>query len=431
MPAYPLFLLLGAVSALFVGMIDPIIAVYYVQVVGLGPLQLVLLGTVVEVSQLLFEVPTGVVADLYSRRLSVIIGVLLVGACFVVQGLVPVVAAIALAEVLRGIGATFNSGALEAWIADEIGEDRAAGAYLRYAQTRQLGALVGTVAGVALAGVALGLPVLIGGVGMLVLGVFLVFAMPERNFVSSRQDDREGAGGGPAGSPAGPPARRRRRLGGLRDAAATFLRGLDEVRSRPLLGTLMALWLVFALSTEGLDRLWEAHLLTGFRFPTAGGFSPVFWFGAINVAFMLLSVGANEVARRRVDLTDDAAVARSLFLISVLRIAGVVLFGLTVGFGLAVFGYITTEVMRRVTQPLFVGWVNRHVEPRTRATLLSMGGTVDAIGQLTGGPMIGLVGQLLSLRAAMVAVGLTLVPALPLLNRARRQAEQGAGQKAV
>lgn len=427
MPAYPLFLLLGAVSALFVGMIDPIIAVYYVQVVGLGPLQLVLLGTVVEVSQLLFEVPTGVVADLYSRRLSVIIGVLLVGACFVVQGLVPVVAAIALAEVLRGIGATFNSGALEAWIADEIGEDRAAGAYLRYAQTRQLGALAGTVAGVALAGVALGLPVLIGGVGMLVLGVFLVFAMPERNFVSSRQDDREGAGGGPEGAP----PRRRRRLGGLRDAAATFLRGLEEVRSRPLLGTLMALWLVFALSTEGLDRLWEAHLLTGFQFPTAGGFSPVFWFGAINVAFMLLSVGANEVARRRVDLTDDAAVARSLFLISVLRIAGVVLFGLTVGFGLAVFGYITTEVMRRVTQPLFVGWVNRHVEPRTRATLLSMGGTVDAIGQLTGGPMIGLVGQLLSLRAAMVAVGLTLVPALPLLNRARRQAEQGAGQKAV
>ena len=151
MPAYPLFLLLGAASSLFVGMIDPIIAVYYVQVVGLGPLQLVLLGTVVEVSQLLFEVPTGVVADLYSRRLSVIVGVLLVGACFVVQGLLPVVAAIVLAEVLRGIGATFNSGALEAWIADEIGEDRAAGAYLRYAQTRQLGALAGTVLGVALA----------------------------------------------------------------------------------------------------------------------------------------------------------------------------------------------------------------------------------------------------------------------------------------
>jgi DHA3 family tetracycline resistance protein-like MFS transporter len=408
MPAYPLFLLLGAGSALFVGMIDPIIAVYYVQVVGLGPLSLVLLGTVVEVTKLLFEVPTGVVADVYGRRLSVIIGVFLVGACFVVQGLLPLLAAIVLAEVLRGIGATFTSGALEAWIADEIGEERAAGAYLRYAQARQLGALAGTVLGVGLAGIALGVPVVIGGAGMLALGLFLVFAMPERGFVP----------GHPAGE---------ERQGGLRGAAETFLRGLEVVRVRPLLGTLMALWLVLALSTEGLDRLWEAHLLANFEFPTVGGLSPVFWFGAINVAFMLLSVGANEVARRRIDLTDDLAVSRALSVVSVLRIAGVVLFGLTTSFGLAVAGYVTTEVFRRVTQPLFVGWVNRHVDPRVRATLLSMGGELDAVGQLTGGPVIGLVAQLVSLRAAMVTVGLTLVPALPLLARARRQA-RGKGR---
>jgi DHA3 family tetracycline resistance protein-like MFS transporter len=166
-PAYSLFLILGAASALFVGMIDPIIAVYYVRVVGLGPLQLVLLGTVVEVAGLLFEVPTGIVADLYSRRLSVTIGVLAVGACFLIQGLFPFLVAIVAAEVLRGIGGTFTSGALEAWIADEIGEGAAAAAYLRYAQARQLGALAGTVVGVALGAVALALPVAIGGAAML------------------------------------------------------------------------------------------------------------------------------------------------------------------------------------------------------------------------------------------------------------------------
>jgi DHA3 family tetracycline resistance protein-like MFS transporter len=208
----------------------------------------------------------------------------------------------------------------------------------------------------------------------------------------------------------------------LRSAVATFRQGLGEIRVRPLLGTLMALWLVLALSTEGLDRLWEAHLLANFALPTIGSLSPVIWFGAINVAFMLLSVAANEVARRRVDLADDAAVARALAFICVLRIAGVVLFGLATSFALAVLGYLTTEVFRRVSQPLFTGWVNRHVDPRVRATLLSMGGEVDAVGQLTGGPAIGLVGQLVSLRAAMVVAGLTLVPALPLLARARRQA---------
>jgi hypothetical protein len=44
--------------------------VYLIVRVGLDPLQLVLVGTVLEATCFLFEVPTGVVADRYSRRLS-------------------------------------------------------------------------------------------------------------------------------------------------------------------------------------------------------------------------------------------------------------------------------------------------------------------------------------------------------------------------
>jgi DHA3 family tetracycline resistance protein-like MFS transporter len=386
-------------------MIDPIVAVYYIRVVGLGPLELVLLGTIVEVAGLLFEVPTGVVADLYSRRLSIVVGVLMVGACFVVQGLLPVLTAIVVAEALRGVGRTFTSGALEAWIADEIGQAAAAPAYLRYAQLRQVGALVGTPVGVGLASLSLNLPVLLGGAMMVGLGLALALFMPEHGF-------RRGHHAGP---------------GVLRNALTTLGRGLANVRSRPLLGTLIALWLVLALSTEGLDRLWEAHLLAHFAFPTLGDLDPVVWFGAINVAFMLLGTLANELVRRRVDLTSDRAVAGALALSSLFRIAGVVLFGLATSFGLAVLGYLTHMLFRQVSGPLFTGWVNRHVDPRVRATVLSMGGQVDAVGQLTGGPLIGLVAELASLRAAMVAVGLTLFPALPLLARARRQSSDPAG----
>ena len=399
LPAYAVFLLLGLLSSLFVGMIDPIIAVYYIRVVGLGPLELVLLGTIVEIAGLLFEVPTGVVADLYSRRLSVVVGVLMVGVCFVVQGVAPFLGAIVVAEALRGVGGTFTSGALEAWIADEIGQEAAAPAYLRYAQLRQAGALVGTLLGVGLAGLSLGLPVLLGGGLMVALGLGLAAVMPEHGFRRSHHH--------------GP--------GVLRNALTTLGHGLANVRARPLLGTLMALWLVLALSTEGLDRLWEAHLLRYFAFPTLGGLDTVVWFGAINVGFMLLSMLANELVRRRIDLGSDRAVASALLLTVVFRIAGIVLFGLAAGFGLAVLGYLTHMVFRQTGGPLFTGWVNRHVDPRVRATVLSMGGQVDAIGQLTGGPLIGLIAELASLRAAMVAVGLTLVPALPLLVRARRQ----------
>jgi DHA3 family tetracycline resistance protein-like MFS transporter len=406
MPAYRAFLLLGFCSALFVGIPDTMVAIYYVRVVGLGPLELVLLGTVVEVVGLLFEVPTGVVADLYSRRLSVLIGVFLVGACFVVQGLLPVLPAIVFAETLRGLGRTFSSGALEAWIADEIGEDAAAAAYLRYAQFRQVGAVVGTGIGVGLASVALWIPVFVGGALMLGLGAVLVLVMPERGF-------RRGHHAG---------------LSPVRGALGTFAGGLREIRGRPLLATLLGLSLFLALSTEGLDRLWEAHLLRYFELPTVGGLDSVVWFGAINIAFMLLSVLANQVVRGIVDVTDDAAVARALTITTVLRIAGIVVFGLATSFGLAVAGYLGHMLFRSIGGPLFTGWINRHVDPRVRATVLSMNGQVDAVGQLAGGPLIGGIAELTSLRAAMVAVGGTLLPVLPLLARARRQSPTAGGR---
>jgi DHA3 family tetracycline resistance protein-like MFS transporter len=51
---------------------------------------LVLVGTVLEPSVFIFEIPTGIVADVYSRRLSIIIGQVLIGLGFMVEGLFPV-----------------------------------------------------------------------------------------------------------------------------------------------------------------------------------------------------------------------------------------------------------------------------------------------------------------------------------------------------
>ena len=69
-----------------------VMAVYLVRVVHLSPLQLILMGTAMEAAVFLFEVPTGVVADTYSRRLSLIIGYLGMGvAWMLVEGAVLVV----------------------------------------------------------------------------------------------------------------------------------------------------------------------------------------------------------------------------------------------------------------------------------------------------------------------------------------------------
>lgn len=89
-----------------------------------------------EAATFLGGIPTGIVADTYSRRLSVIIGVFLTGLGFILEGSVPNFYAILVAQVLWGIGHTFISGALEAWLTDEIGEHNAGPAFLRGSQVR-------------------------------------------------------------------------------------------------------------------------------------------------------------------------------------------------------------------------------------------------------------------------------------------------------
>src|SRR4051794_35280358 len=137
--------------------------VYFVQTVGMSPLQLVLVGTFMELTVFVFEVPTGIVADVYSRRLSIVIGTLLMGVSIVFVGLVPESWAVILGWSVWGFGYTFTSGATDAWLADEIGAANVRPAYLHSAQLGRAVGLVAIGASVALALVSLRLPIVVGG----------------------------------------------------------------------------------------------------------------------------------------------------------------------------------------------------------------------------------------------------------------------------
>ncbi len=63
--AYSVYLFSEFTVALLFSMIFTVDAVYQVSTVGLNALQLVLVGTTLEVSAFVFEIPTGVVADVY------------------------------------------------------------------------------------------------------------------------------------------------------------------------------------------------------------------------------------------------------------------------------------------------------------------------------------------------------------------------------
>lgn len=396
--AYAIFLTMSGARSLFFALIVTVNMVYQNETVHLNPLQLVLVGTVLEVTCFLTQVPTGVMADLYSRRLSVVIGTFLIGAGFLLEGSVPRFGAVLLAQVIWGLGATFTDGADAAWVADEIGEGQAAHAYLRGSQVGSLCGLAGIGISVALANLRLNLPIMLGGVLFMALAVYLWRFMPERRFT---------------------PAPRERNT--WRAMGRTTLGGMRLVRLRPVLITILAISVFQGAFSEGFDRLWQYQLLHHVPFPTIGGLAPVTWFGIIGAGGMLLSIGAAEVARRRLDTGDHRATAGALYAIDGAIALGTLVLGISGAFGLALAALWTVDVARSVTGPLRTAWLNQSLEPRSRATLLSLNGQADALGQIAGGPLLGVVATTAGSPVALVVAGLILTPALGLYARTLRR----------
>ncbi|MCU0497088.1 MAG: MFS transporter [Anaerolineae bacterium] len=396
--AYRVHLIQAALASLASATIFTTWMIYQIEVIGLNPLQLVLLGTALEVAIMVFEIPTGIVADLYSRRISVIIGFGIIGIAFLLIGLFPVFELALLGSALWGIGYTFTSGAYDAWLVDEVGQARTGQAFLRGSQISMSVSVVGIILSVTLGSLHLALPILIGAGIYLALTVLMVIVMPENGFNPTPQADRNT----------------------WQKMAHTFREGIAVIRTRPTLLSIIGVGIFFGLFSEGWDRLWQAHLLTNIGLPAIGNFEPIVWFGVIGVIDMFFGVIGTEIVRRRVDLNNPRAMTRVLLILTAVMVIAMIGYGLSVTFMIAISMYFTFVLARTLIGPILGTWTNANIDSNVRATVLSMQSQTDAIGQAVGGPPIGLVGNQ-SLRGAILMSALILSPALGLLARVYRR----------
>src|ERR1700722_10960404 len=118
--AYRVYLILEAGTSFLLGIAYATITVYWVTAGRLNALQLILLGTGLELSYFVFQLPTGLLADLASRRLCVLAGLFLMGLALVAEGASASFANLLAVQFVLGLGYALNNGAQEAWIADEL-----------------------------------------------------------------------------------------------------------------------------------------------------------------------------------------------------------------------------------------------------------------------------------------------------------------------
>jgi DHA3 family tetracycline resistance protein-like MFS transporter len=317
------------------------------------------------------------------------------------------------AQVLWGLGYTFTSGASQAWISDEIGEENAGSVYIRAARWDQWGGIAGTILSVLLALVSIRVPILAGGVLFLVLGIYLALFMPEDGYVPQPLDTR---------------TRWQQFFG-------TFRQGVSAVKGRPALIGILAAGFIFGFYSEGYDRLWQAHILERFTLPPVTflqlrfdglEMTVTFWNATFKLVLLGLAALATKIAEKNLHHPKMNALARGLLLLSLVLFGGLIGFALAGNLLVALTCALVIGVTREVIYPFYTTWVNHRLPSNVRATVLSFSSQMDAVGQTLGGPIVGVVAKQVSITAGLLTTSAMLAPVLPILFKQRHEREKAA-----
>lgn len=403
--AYSVYLLFQFCLYLAFSMATVLSLVYQIKVVHLNPLQLVLVGTALESACFLLEMPTGVVADLYSRKSSIVIGMFLLGLGFLLEGAIPLFAAVLLAQVVWGGGFTFITGALEAWIASEEAGVPMDTVFMRGNQFGDLGSILGVVLGTLLGNLNLQLPIVTAGAMCVAFGMVLLHIMPETNF-SPALDEKNGL---------------------FRDFTNLFRQNLRFVRAAPVLLALFAITLCDGLASEGFDRLSAVHFLEDTVMPEAGPLNSVTWFGAINLIGSGLGAAVSQLLIRRAEKRGSIHRMGIAAFTSAGYVFCLVLFAIGRNFWFMLIVFLSAGLMRTVKEPVMTAWMNDHVDEKMRATVFSANGQLNSLGQIIGGPVVGLAAERFSVSWGLACTAFLMLPALFFIPFAARSGKNGSG----
>lgn len=366
--------------------------IYYVVVADLEPLELVLLGTALEVSVLLAEIPTGVVADTVSRKRSIVISHVVMGIAFVLTGLTTDFVPLLLTQVMWGVGWTFTSGADVAWITDELDDpdriDRVLAARARWR-------LVAGVVGLAFSGVIawaidLSTAIVVSGIGMGVTGLFVAVAFTEHRFTPVTEDH-------------------------FREAMTIFRRGVSLSRRDSQIMLVLGATLTLNSGAEAVDRLFNRRLVD-LGFPDSA--ETVAWFTVLGIVGLLAGALALRFIESRVH--EEGAPRRYYLWGAGLAVVGTVVLAWAPNVWVGVAGTFVVRGLGWAIIPAVASiWVNRRTPSGVRATVQSFLGQAESVGEITGGILLGAVAQWSTLPLALTGSAGLFLLAFVIIGRSR------------
>lgn len=364
---------------------------------GLSIFEVFIANAVFTAAMALFEIPTGVVADTRGRRISFLLSeaILAIGTLAYVG-----VAAIdgglllyCLAGVILGLGYTFYSGAVEAWLVDALkatGYDRELDrVFARAAMVSSVAMIVGTIGGGILGQVDLSLPYLARAAL-----VMMAFAVGYRTMHDIGFTPRTMRLQGIVGE-----MRKVAQVGityGWRTPAVRLL-VLDSFLAMGFFSWAWYAWQPYFLELYGEDAVWLSGLIASL-------------FAVAGIAGNALIGRLAKPGRRRTTILLSASAITTTTMIAT---------GAIQSFWVTVPIFLFGAVAMGVLQPVRQTYLHKSIPTSERATLVSFDSLMGSLGSVGGQTGLGYLSQERSIPAGFVVGGLATIFALPIFGRLR------------
>jgi MFS family permease len=378
---------------------------------GLDIFEVFIANAAFTAGMVIFEVPTGVVADTSGRRRSFLLSAitLLLGTLgyVAISALGGGLLLFVLASIALGLGFSFYSGAVEAWLVDALNASGYRGqldrVFARGEMVSGAAMLVGSVGGGLLGNLDLAWPFLVRSA--LLGGVFLVGlrAMHDIGFTPRTT------------SLSAMPAEMNRVLHasvefGWRSRSVRLLMLVSLVHGGFLMWGFYA-WQPYFLELLGRDAVWVA--------------------GVVAALVALATIAGNAL----VEFFTRYCGRRTTLLLwaTAVLVAATVGIGLVDSFWLAVALLLVSTAAEGVGTPVQQAYLHEVVPSSQRATVVSSVSLVASAGGIGGQLGLGYLSRAQSVAAGYVTGGLTMLLALPpllLLRRMRQGADVIVGRKA-
>jgi MFS family permease len=338
----------------FVEIVTPLWVIYFLML-GLSPAAFGLIFAVYFISQFVFEIPTGAIADHFGRKISVTLSFFIGGFLFTGVALSSTFWPFLILFALFGASDSLHSGAFNAWLIDTLHHYKKGKQSHRYLSRTtslfQLALIPSFFAAsiVIMLGVTGGLSLLAALRALWLVGAFFNFAMAAVAYFFGREEYFK-------------PRKRLRIMETFKENFRLSREGISHCLHHPVL-----LLLVLADAILGFCF---AVFIIGYQ-PFLKDFLhiPIVWFGAISAlsaffGFLAVTYSGKLISKRH---ERDA-----LLLVYLLFLTGLLLFSQSLSVIIAMIGFYLFWSFAIVAMPLWTHYFNKYIPSRIRATTESV-----------------------------------------------------------